>query len=129
MGIERIALEDHGYVTISRSHIVHHGISDGDASERHVLETGNHAKSRGLAAPRRPQEDQELAISDLEVEAVHGGDVPKFLGDTLESDPGHRSSAVREIDRSRLKIDAVEILWCAPPNRVTIWMSIDLNVH
>src|SRR3712207_3147089 len=36
-----------------------------------LLETGNHAKQCGLAAPGRPQESQKLASPDGEIPRVH----------------------------------------------------------
>ena len=50
VGVERIALEDHGDVTILRSDVVDYGIPDRDGSVGHVLETGDHAQSCGLPA-------------------------------------------------------------------------------
>ena len=37
-----------------------------------ALEPGDHAQRRGLAAARRTQEGDELALADVEVEADHG---------------------------------------------------------
>ena len=42
--------------------------ADRDPALRRLLEPGDHAEQRRLAAARRPDEDDELAVADLEVE-------------------------------------------------------------
>ena len=42
-----------------------------------------------LPQPDGPEQDEELAVVDLEVEVVDGGDVAEALGDRLEADPCH----------------------------------------
>src|SRR5258708_39877297 len=46
--------------------------ADEDLAGAGRLQPGDHAQGRGLAAARRPQQGEELAILDLEVEVVHG---------------------------------------------------------
>ena len=53
-----------------------------------LLESGDHAQSRGLAAARRPQQGEELAIGDGEVDVGNRVD--------LGSGPG-RTEALRDV--------------------------------
>ena len=56
------------------------------------LQPGEHPQRRRLAAPRRPDEHQELAVVDLQVEVVDGGVVEPAVGARRsgERDGGHR---------------------------------------
>ena len=57
---------------------------------RDDLEAGDHPQRGGLAAARRPDEDDELVVGDVEVEALHRrGAVRVDLPDVLEADPAH----------------------------------------
>ena len=44
---------------------------DGDLAAGHRLEPGDHPQDRALAAAGRADEHDELAVADLEVDAVH----------------------------------------------------------
>ena len=44
-----------------------------------LLEPGDHAQAGRLAAAGRPDQDQELAVLDLEVQVVDGRTSPYFL--------------------------------------------------
>jgi hypothetical protein len=52
------------------------------------LEARDQAQRRRLPAPRRPEEREELARPDLEVDAVDGRDVAESLRDSDELDVG-----------------------------------------
>jgi len=62
VGVEGVALEDHGDVAIARRHVVDHPVPDTNDAGRDVLEAGDHPERRGLAAARRPDEDHELTV-------------------------------------------------------------------
>src|SRR3712207_8786371 len=47
---------------------------------------------RSLAAARRPEHREELAVADLEVDPVHGDDVAKALFDVLKRDGDRKST-------------------------------------
>ena len=51
------------------------------------LEPGDHPQQRRLPAARRPDEDEELAVLDLERDAVDGGHAAERLADVFEVDP------------------------------------------
>ena len=68
--VERIALEDHGDVTVARRDVVDDAVADLDRAFADRLEARDHAQSRGLAATGRADEDHELAVVDLEIHVV-----------------------------------------------------------
>ena len=57
------------------------------------LEAGDHAQRRRLPRPRRPQHAEELAVADLEVDAVHRDDVAEALDDAFQAEGGHLAVA------------------------------------
>ncbi len=73
--VERIILEHHGDVAILGVEFVDDPAVDPDLARRDVLEPGDHAQQRALATTRRAHKDDELAVGDFEVDAVHDGDI------------------------------------------------------
>jgi hypothetical protein len=69
--IERIALKDHRDVPISRRAVVDDSVADRDRALGDRLQTGDHSKSRRLAASGWPDEDNELAVTYRERHVVH----------------------------------------------------------
>src|SRR5712692_10242020 len=61
-----------------------------DAAARLDVEAGDGAQQRGLAAPRRTQEADELALVDLERDVVEGGEGAELLGEALNAEVGRR---------------------------------------
>jgi hypothetical protein len=56
---------------------------------RWLDEARDHAQGRGLAAARRPQQHQELAIGDRERDFAHGIEIAVVLGKTVERQISH----------------------------------------
>jgi len=50
-----------------------------DVAVADLLETGDHAQGRALAAARRPDQDDELLVGDVEIDAADGQDSSYFL--------------------------------------------------
>ena len=48
-------------------------VADQDLARVDLLEAGEHAQGRGLAAAGRADEDEELAVVDLQVQLVERG--------------------------------------------------------
>src|SRR6188474_3579134 len=69
---------------------------------RDLLETGDHAQRGRLAAARRADEDEELAVLDSEVQVV---DRPRSVGvdlrHTLECDPRHGADYKQVVKAAR----------------------------
>ena len=59
--------------------VVDHAVVDDDLAAGHRLEAGDHPQDRALAAAGRPDEDDELAVADLEVDAVDDLQLAVFL--------------------------------------------------
>ncbi|GMA87618.1 hypothetical protein GCM10025868_28680 [Angustibacter aerolatus] len=71
--VQRVVLEDHRDVAVLRRLVGDVAVTDEDAAGVDVLETREHPQGGGLAAAGGADEDEELAVLDLEVEGVHGG--------------------------------------------------------
>jgi hypothetical protein len=91
MRIEREELEDEGDVA-------RRGAVEGDvlAAEKDTagcrqLEPGDHAERRRLAAARRSEHDEELAVGDREGRLADGDEIAEGLVQLLDSDLGHLS--------------------------------------
>ena len=98
--IEGVTLEDHGHVTIFRKHVVHQTITDEHLSRGGILETGDRAQKRGLPAPRRSEQDHELAVGDIERDLVHRLDVSEVFGHTDQSNGSHDATVVRVVEHA-----------------------------
>ena len=85
--VERVALEDHRDVAVARGHVVDDPLADADDALADLLEAGDHAQRGRLAAPGRADEHHELAVVDLEIEAV---DRARSVRDTPSPRPGTR---------------------------------------
>src|SRR5207253_10208943 len=89
--VERVVLEDHRDVALARGQVVDDAIADPDLAVGDLLEPGDHPERRRLAAPRRADEDDELALRDLEVEIVDRQRAAAvLLRNVAEPDRGHQ---------------------------------------
>ena len=66
--IERIGLEHHRQPALGRRLVGHVRAVELDDAGRRVLEPGDQPQQRGLAAARGADEDDELAVLDVEVD-------------------------------------------------------------
>ena len=71
MRIEGVILEHHRDVAVFRRERVDDAVSDRDRAVGDLLEPCHHAQRRRLAAARGPDEDQELAVLNLQREVEH----------------------------------------------------------
>ena len=69
--VERVVLEHHGDVAVLRRHVVDDVAADRDLAAGDLLEPGDHAQRRALAAARRADQHDELLVGDVEVDAAH----------------------------------------------------------
>ena len=88
--VQRIRLEDHRDVAILRRHIGDVTVTDQDVALVDRFEPGQHPQRRRLAAARRADQHEELAVADLEVERIDGRGVGARVGPAgvLERDGG-----------------------------------------
>src|SRR5690606_27844904 len=73
MRVERVVLEHHGDVPVLGREMGDLPLADPDAALVDVLEPREHPQGGGLPAAGGPDEDEELAVPDLDVELVDGG--------------------------------------------------------
>jgi hypothetical protein len=88
--VQRVVLEDHRDVAILRRAVVDDLAADLELAVGDVLEPGDHPEGGGLPAAGRADEDHELPVLDLEIDALDGLEaVGIALRDLLEDDVGH----------------------------------------
>ena len=88
--VERVVLEDHRDVAVLRREVVHDLAADANDAVADRLEPGDHPQRARLPAARRADEDDELAVADLEVEvADRVRPVRIDLVQLLQRDLGH----------------------------------------
>jgi hypothetical protein len=70
--VERIVLEHHGHVAVAFKRAGDIALAEQHPAVGHLLEPRDEAQERRLPASGRPDQDHELAVGDLEVDAVDG---------------------------------------------------------
>ena len=66
-----MALEHHAEAAVARLQVVDHAPVDADFAGGRILEAGDHAQRRRLAAAGRPDKDDEFAVLDGEAQILH----------------------------------------------------------
>ena len=89
MRIERVGLEHHGDVAVARRQIVHPHVADADLASAEILQSGDDAQQRRLAATRRPDEDDEFTRLDRQVYPLEDWDRAIVLAHAVDSDRCH----------------------------------------
>ena len=87
--VERIILEDHRHVAVARANLVDDLAADFDVAGVGVLESGDGAKQRALAAAGRPDQHGELAVGNVEVDAANRANRAVALVQGANSDVRH----------------------------------------
>jgi len=82
-------LEDHGDVAVFRRDVGHIAVADQHAPRRDLLEAGQTAQRRRLAAARRADKHEELFVIDRDVEILQDVVVAKLLVDVFVGYAGH----------------------------------------
>ena len=83
--IERIALEDHGDVAVSRFGVGHIDAADEQPTGGRALQPGRQAQERGLAAAGRADQDDRFAVLKVDRHVADGdGSVGEGLADPVE---------------------------------------------
>src|SRR5690606_793580 len=92
--VQRVVLEDHGDVTVLGRHVVDHPVTDHERPLGDRLETGDHPQHGGLAAAGRADENEELAVLDVQVDVADGaGAVGVDLSEALHRYCRHFTSS------------------------------------
>src|SRR6476661_9666591 len=93
---DRVGLEDHGNAALLARHVaalprrIHRLAGQHDAAAGGLLEAGDRAQGRGLAAAGRAKQGEKLAARDAEADAVHRRHVA--VADLETGDLDHHSS-------------------------------------
>ena len=97
--IQRVVLEHHRDVPILRRNVVHDLVTDRHLPLRDVLETRDHPQHRRLATAGWPDQHQELAVLDDQIDTADcAGPIRIDLADVFEGDGCHgRSSKCRAL--------------------------------
>ena len=94
MGKQGVVLEDRVDVAPEGRHAGDRLTGKEDLALGRLLEAGDHAEGRGLAAARRAEQAVELAVLDLQVHPVDGDHFPEAFRDIGDLDVGTRRSGV-----------------------------------
>ena len=92
--VQRIALEHHRHVAVARRHVVHPAAADQDFAFGDALEAGHHAQERRLAGARRPHQHHELAVGDVQIDAVQHRVLAEALGYRAQADRAHPAPSI-----------------------------------
>jgi hypothetical protein len=92
--VERVGLEDHRDVATPRREIGDVAVPDRDLAAGDFLEAGDHPQEGRLPAPGGPDEDEELAVFDLQGDIVDGAHAAERLRHAREPDRCHRRPMV-----------------------------------
>ena len=90
--IEREQLEHHRDVALARPQVGHVLAVQRDRAAGRVFQAGDHAQRGRLAAARRAQQHDELAVFEHQRGAAHRGEVGEALVQVLDADLSHVSA-------------------------------------
>ena len=110
VGVERVALEHHRDAALGRRHVVDQAAADAHLAAGDVLQPGDRAQQRRLAAARRADEDHEFAVPDLQVDAMQDLGLAIGLDHAVQLHVRHldtsaRARGGRRLSRSLVSID------------------------
>ena len=74
MRIERIVLKHHGNIARHRLDLVDAAVINEEIALRDGFQAGNHPQQRGFATARGANQHNELAVANIQIDAVHGSE-------------------------------------------------------
>src|SRR5699024_6758774 len=72
--VERVVLEHHRQVPVSRCQVVDHLAVDAQLTVGDVLQSDDHAQQGRLPTPGGTDQDHELTVGDVQIHSLHGGE-------------------------------------------------------
>ena len=84
--IERVGLEDDADIALLGRQVRHVALADPDAPAIRLQDAGDGEQRRRLAAARRAEQRQHLALLDGKVHVGHGDEAAETLGEMFEPD-------------------------------------------
>ena len=100
--IERVVLEHHRDIAVARAHVIDDLAADLDLPGVGVLEPGDRAQKRALAAAGRSDQHGELAVRDVEIDASDGVNRSVALVKGADSDVRHAVRSVHPLIAPRV---------------------------
>ena len=91
--IQRVVLEHHRDIALHGVDEVHEPAADHDLTRVGILEPRDDSQDRALPAPRRPEQDEELAVCDLQRDVVDRLDLAEALHQMLDHDVCHYAAS------------------------------------
>ena len=95
---QRIGLEHHAEIAMLGHGMGHVAAAEQQPALGHGFEPGDAAQRRRLAAARRPQKRNELALADIEVDISKDMQRPIELVDRVQSERGHVGSGLSGVE-------------------------------
>jgi hypothetical protein len=92
MRIDGVVLEHHGDVPVLRLGLVDDTAVDPDRSVGKILQAGDHPQGRGLSTAGRTDENDELAVIHMKIDAMDGRCPAISLDDAVKCDGRHQTS-------------------------------------
>ena len=86
---QRVALEHHAEAAVTRLEIVDDAPVNADFAGGRIFEAGDHPQGRGLAAPRRPDKDDEFTVCNGAGQVLHRRNRAERLTQVHQLDRGH----------------------------------------
>src|SRR3984957_8939889 len=120
MRIERVGLEHHGEPALRGTDICHVLGVDEHLTGGYVLETGDEAQERRLAAAGGANEHSELAIFDIEIDAVDDADCAKRLAHVFELNASHGGNSLLRDHLTAPKVKPRTSCFCENQPRMRI---------
>src|SRR5262249_10247634 len=131
-----VGLEHHVDRPLVGIDALHHLAVDDDLAVARSLEAGEHAQQRGLAAARRPEQGEELALPNLEVRVVDGDDrAAEALVNVADGDDGfavaHDAIVFPERDWIHMativtdRVSTISTVDAAFTSGVTLWRTME----
>ena len=78
--------------------------AEDDAAGGRQFEPGDHAERRRLAAARRPEHDEELAVGDGEVRIADCDELAEGLVQILDADLSHRAQSTKWLTMTNIAV-------------------------
>ena len=114
-------LEDHADVAAVNGEMTHGVAVDADGAGVRLDEAGDGAQQRGLAAPARSEQGEELPLLDSQMHVIEHRRLAEALGDTLDLDDAHWATTF--IGPQRL--GGEEARW--PKGTFLLWTKGDIS--
>jgi len=95
----RVVLEHHAHIALGGTQMADGLLAHQDVSGVLLVEAGNGAQQRGLAAAAGPQQGEEGTRRDVEIDVLQRNMRAIGFADVLDSDLGRRGHGVRWTDR------------------------------